>query len=76
MRSLNTRKELDPEEKRYYLSQEKGYEGEVKFDLMTEKLESGLLILNDLLLSVNNTIFQLDSVIISPKKLYTCEVKN
>lgn len=76
LRSLNTRKELDPDEKRYYLSQEKGYEGEVKFDLMTEKLESGLLILNDLLLSVNNTKFQIDSVIISPEKIYPCEVKN
>lgn len=76
LRSLNTRKELDPEEKRYYLSQEKGYEGEIKFDLMTEKLESGLLILNDLLLSVNNTKFQIDSVILSPEKIYSCEVKN
>ncbi|MGX6442505.1 nuclease-related domain-containing protein [Neobacillus sp. K501] len=76
LRSLNTRKELNPEEKRYYLSQEKGYEGEVKFDLMTEKLESGLLILNDLLLSVNHTKFQIDSMIISPEKLYPCEVKN
>jgi hypothetical protein len=76
LRSLNTRKELNPDEKRYYLSQEKGYEGELKFDLMTEKLKSNLLIINDLLLSVNHTKFQIDSMIISPEKLYPCEVKN
>ncbi|WP_257984428.1 hypothetical protein [Neobacillus cucumis] len=61
LRLLNIRMELTPEQQKYYLYQEKGYTGEVQFDLLTEQLKSDCLILNDLLLEVNNTSFQLDT---------------
>ncbi|WML48568.1 NERD domain-containing protein [Neobacillus sp. PS3-34] len=76
LRVLNTRMILTPEEKKYYLNLEKGYEGEVQFDLLTEKLQSDCLILNDLLLEVNNTTFQIDTLIIFSETIYLFEVKN
>ncbi len=39
MRSLNTRLELTEKEKFHYLNLEKGYEGEVNFDLLAESLQ-------------------------------------
>lgn len=76
LRILNKRTELPAEEKKYYLYKEKGFEGEVQFDLLTEKLQSECYILNDLLLKVNNTTFQLDTTIIFQKTIYLFEVKN
>jgi Nuclease-related domain len=76
LRILNKRMDLTEEEKKFYLYQEKGYEGEVQFDLLTEKLQSECFILNDLLLKVNNTTFQLDTTIIFQKTIYVFEVKN
>ncbi|WP_342728897.1 MULTISPECIES: nuclease-related domain-containing protein [Virgibacillus] len=46
------------------------------FDSLTEKLQCECLILNDLLLIVNNTTFQIDSLIILAGKIYFFEVKN
>jgi len=65
LRSLNTRMELSEKEKFYYLNLEKGYEGEIKFDLLAENLLEERFIINDLLLEVNNSYFQIDSLIIS-----------
>lgn len=76
LRILHARMKLSEIEKKYYLNKEKGYEGEVKFDLLTEKLESERIILNDLLLEVNNTKFQIDTVIIFQDRIELCEVKN
>lgn len=59
--------ELTEEEKKYYLNLKKGFEGEVKFDLITEKFQSNCFILNDLLLKVNNTTAQFDTSIIFKK---------
>lgn len=39
-RSLNARSELSEEEKRTYFRLKKGFEGEVMFDSLTEKLLS------------------------------------
>ncbi|MFD0826810.1 nuclease-related domain-containing protein [Neobacillus sp. M.A.Huq-85] len=64
MRSLHARMNLTPTERKYYLNREKGFEGEVMFDKLTEKLESDCLILNDLLFELNNTEFQIDTTII------------
>lgn len=47
-----------------------------KFDLLTEKLQSECLILNDLLLEVNNSKFQIDTTIIFQETIYPFEVKN
>jgi hypothetical protein len=67
---------LDPSEKQYFLHLDKGFEGELQFDTWTEKLQSDCLILNDLLLKVNNTTFQIDSTIITADIIYLYEVKN
>ncbi|WML48996.1 nuclease-related domain-containing protein [Neobacillus sp. PS3-34] len=76
LRVLNSRMNLTADEQKYYLNLEKGYEGEVQFDLLTEKLQSDCLILNDLLLEVNNTKFQIDTLIIYQETTYLFEVKN
>ncbi|WP_066371201.1 nuclease-related domain-containing protein [Neobacillus fumarioli] len=77
LRYLNTRMELSPKEKFHYLNLEKGYEGEVKFDrLAAERLKEERYILNDLLLEVNNSYFQIDSLIISQSVIHLCDIKN
>src|SRR5690625_49152 len=73
---LNTRMNLPPKDKQYYLSLKKGLEGEKKFDLWTENLQCACIILNDLLLQINNTTFQIDSLIITSAGTFLYEVKN
>src|SRR5699024_2086275 len=73
---LNKRTGLTSKDKQHYLSLKKGYEGELRFDTFTEKLQNECLILNDLLFEVNNTTFQIDTLIIMQKKIYFYEVKN
>ncbi|MFC4801042.1 nuclease-related domain-containing protein [Neobacillus sp. GCM10023253] len=46
------------------------------FDELTEQLRCECFILNDLLFTVNNQTFQIDSLIIVPGQIYLCEVKN
>lgn len=72
---LNTRMKLPENYQQRYLSLKKGFEGEVMFDLLTEKLQCDCLILNDLLLKVNHTTFQIDTLIIKDS-LHVFEVKN
>ncbi|MEH7305678.1 nuclease-related domain-containing protein [Neobacillus drentensis] len=72
---LNTRMNLPENDKQYFLKLKKGFEGELMFDLLTEKLHCHCLILNDLLLKVNNTTFQIDTLIIKDT-LHLFEVKN
>lgn len=73
---LNKRKKLTSKEKQHYLNLKKGFEGEMLFDTFTEKLQCECLILNDLLLVVNNTTFQIDSLIIAGERIFFYEVKN
>lgn len=73
---LNYRMKLTSKEKQHYLNLKKGYEGELIFDTLTEKLKCECFILNDLLLEINNTTFQIDSIIIAAGKLFFYEVKN
>ncbi|MUK90581.1 NERD domain-containing protein [Ornithinibacillus sp. L9] len=73
---LNKRKTLTNKEKQHLFNLKKGYDGELIFDTLTEKLQCECLILNDLLLKVNNTTFQIDSLLIAPVKIYFYEVKN
>ncbi|WP_160725714.1 nuclease-related domain-containing protein [Bacillus sp. USDA818B3_A] len=73
---LNKRMILSETDKKQYLRLKKGFEGEVMFDEMTEKLTCDCLILNDLLLKVNNNLFQIDSLIITAETLIPHEVKN
>ena len=58
MRYLNTRMELTEKEKYHYINLDKGYEGELKFDLLTEVLQEERFIINDLLLNVNNSLYK------------------
>lgn len=76
MRFLNSRMELTNKDKFRYLKLEKGYEGEVNFDLQTKNLQEERYILNDLLLEVNNSTFQIDSMFISQGVIQLFEVKN
>lgn len=74
--SLNKRMSLTEKDKQHYLVLRKGYEGEVLFDSMTEKLECQCLILNDLLLRINHTVFQIDALMITSNTVHIFEVKN
>lgn len=76
MRYLNTRMELTEREKRHWSNLEKGYEGELKFDLLAENLTEERLVIHDLLLEVNNSYFQIDSLIISEGMIHLAEIKN
>ncbi|RYG71209.1 NERD domain-containing protein [Lentibacillus lipolyticus] len=73
---LNSRMKLTVKEKRHYLNLKKGYEGEKRFDSLTEQLQCECLIVNDLLLEVNNTTFQIDTLIITRGMINFFEVKN
>ena len=63
-------------ENQNYINLEKGYEGERNFEVLLEHHLSEGLILNDLLLEKNNTLFQIDSLLISQNSIYLFEVKN
>lgn len=76
LKALNKRMTLSEKDSQHYFRLKKGYEGEVIFDELTEKLQCECFILNDLLLKVNNTTFQIDTLIIFSKKVYFYEVKN
>ncbi|MBT2599780.1 nuclease-related domain-containing protein [Oceanobacillus sp. ISL-74] len=74
--SLHTRMNLSSENKKYYYSLKKGWKGELLFDSFAKELTCDCLILNDLLLSSNNTAFQIDSLIITAETIFIYEVKN
>jgi len=76
LRSLHARTSLSEEDGSHYSNLEKGYAGELKFDLLTESLQDQRLTLNDLLLQQNGTFFQNDSIILSQEALYLFEIKN
>lgn len=76
LNSLNTRMNLPNKDKQLYIYLKKGYEGEVLFDSLTEKIQSECIILNDLLLQVNISILQIDSLIIMSETIYFFELKN
>jgi Nuclease-related domain len=76
LRFLNSRMNLAAKEKQYFFNLEKGYEGERKLAALLEHLSIDLIILNDLLLEHNNSIFQIDTLLISQNTIYLFEVKN
>jgi Nuclease-related domain len=67
--------ELAEDENKYYLSQKKGYQGELLNDLWVEKLEEELFVLHNLLFEIKNTQFQIDSLIIAQDRIYLLDVK-
>ncbi|MFC0416737.1 nuclease-related domain-containing protein [Cytobacillus solani] len=76
LRYLNTRMELTEKEKLYYINLERGYEGETIFDQLVESLLEERYIINDLLLEVNNSYFQIDTLIISQGVIHFLDIKN
>ena len=51
-------------------------EGEQKFDLLAESIQEGRYIIIDLLLEVNNSYFQIDTLIISQGVIHLLDIKN
>ncbi|SHS90229.1 Nuclease-related domain [Mycobacteroides abscessus subsp. abscessus] len=76
LRSLNTRMELTEKEKFHYSILEKGFAGEMKFDQLIKNLQEERYVLSDLLLEINNSYFQIDSVIITQASIYLLDIKN
>ncbi|CAM3766722.1 nuclease-related domain-containing protein [Mesobacillus thioparans] len=75
MRYLNTRMELPAGDKFQLANLEKGYKGEIKFDRMTENLSEERYIIDDILLQVSNSYFQIDKLIISGGLIHLLDVK-
>lgn len=73
LRALSPRKNFTEKEKQYYLGLEKGFEGELKFDIL---MDNDNPFLNDLLLEQNNSLFQIDSLGCSKDVLYLFDIKN
>ncbi|WP_338471483.1 nuclease-related domain-containing protein [Niallia sp. XMNu-256] len=67
---------LSDKEKFYYLNLEKGYEGELLFDKLSENIKEERYFLNDLLFEVNNSYLQIDSLIISQGLIHLFDIKN
>jgi len=76
LRLLNARMSLVEKDKQHFYNLVKGYEGEVMFDSLIEKLHCQSYILNDLLLESNGSKFQIDSIMLTQEPLYLFEVKN
>jgi ribosomal protein S27AE len=74
--ALDNRMELPEKEKQHYRSMKKGFEGELQYDDWMNALEPEHLILNDLLLEVNGSLFQVDSLVIFQDMIYLIDVKN
>lgn len=75
-RFVNIRATLSQSDLQNYWKLEKGYEGEVHFDLLLQQLQGEFIILNDLLFELNNTHFQIDSLLLAPEKIHLFDVKN
>ncbi|MEH7223146.1 nuclease-related domain-containing protein [Bacillus sp. JJ1566] len=73
---LRIRRKLEVEDENNFNYLEKGWHGEKQFDQLLIGLPNECLILNNLLLKVNNTLFQIDSLLITRKKINIFEVKN
>lgn len=74
--ALDNRMELPEKEKQHYWTMKKGYEGELEYDRWMTALEPENLMLNELLLEVNGSLFQIDSLVIFQDMIYLIDVKN
>lgn len=75
LRYLKSRMKLSSEEI-HYLNLAKGFKGELQFDKFVENYSKKWLVLNDLLLEVNHSLFQIDTLIIFHDVFYVFDVKN
>ncbi|MFC4799922.1 nuclease-related domain-containing protein [Neobacillus sp. GCM10023253] len=76
LRALNPRMALADIDRRKYYSLEKGYQGEVMFDAITEGMKNNCIVVNDLLFKLKGKYFQTDTIIIFQKTIYLIDVKN
>ncbi|MCA0971495.1 NERD domain-containing protein [Halobacillus litoralis] len=76
LRSLNLRMNLTDQQKKKLLRLESGYEGELKFDQMLKQLGQDKYVLCDLMLEIDGSYFQIDTVIITSQMIYFLDVKN
>lgn len=75
--SLNSRLSLSKDDRAIYSHFKIGFEGETLFDSYVESILSGdVLVLHDLLLSVNGSSIQIDSLILLNNRVYLFEIKN
>jgi hypothetical protein len=74
--SLHYRMDLSAKDTSYYWTLEKGYIGEGIFHEWLLGLSDNCLILHDILLEVNSSLFQIDFILISGRTIYLFEVKN
>lgn len=73
---LQRRMILSPRASNDYARWLKGFEGEQRFDQFIEPFTHESYLLHDLLLKKQNTTFQIDSLLITPEKIYLFEIKN
>jgi len=74
---LNNRMALSTDHRLKFLNMKKGYEGEIYFDrLLKDCIESECLVLNDLLFLINDSIVQIDCLVITGSGIYLYEIKN
>ncbi|WP_226647495.1 nuclease-related domain-containing protein [Mesobacillus subterraneus] len=76
MNLLEPRMNFTEKEKQRHYRLRKGYEGEVEYDRWMKSLEIQNLTLNDLLLEVGGTLFQIDSNVIIQNRILLFEIKN
>ncbi|GHH98562.1 nuclease-related domain-containing protein [Neobacillus kokaensis] len=76
LRLLNARMELSEHDKWNYARLEKGFDGELKFDQLTDVLVNNGIVIKGLLLEVNDIEFQIDTTIIFQGIIYLFDVKN
>jgi hypothetical protein len=75
-RLLNARMDFSENDKKHFWAISKGYEGEVRSDIWLLNLTDHWLVLHDLLLEYNQSIFQIDTLILAYEKVYLLDEKN
>ena len=77
LESLNRRTTLSDSDLQTFSQMVKGFEGEQRFDqFVIEFVDDDYLVINDLLLIINGTTIQIDSLLITGQGIYMYEIKN
>ncbi|MGY4688713.1 nuclease-related domain-containing protein [Salibacterium sp. K-3] len=76
LRVLHRRMNLSPGQRQYYLSLEKGFEGEQTLNQSLLQLEHDTIIMNDLLIEHHHSFCQIDTLVLTYDQAYLFEVKH
>lgn len=76
LRSLHPRMELSPSDLQQYERLKKGHEGEQQFALILASIENDWIPLHSLLLEYQESLFQLDAVLITSETIFLFDIKN